>query len=235
VKWLLDLQNRGGGWPTFCRGWGHLPFDRSGTDLTAHCIRAIHAWQKDIQQHGADIPRALERGFRYLAEEQHDDGYWLPLWFGNQHAPDEINPVYGTAKVLAAFNDLNKCDSPEAARAIEWLLRQQNSDGGWGGMTGTPSTIEETSLAIDALIPVPGNTHRPAVVSGIEWLSCAIEGGRLDEPAPIGFYFAKLWYYEKLYPQTFSVTALNRARKTDWLDEACKKDSTSPSSPRKQD
>src|SRR5262249_16997926 len=27
--WLLRLQNRDGGWPTFCRGWGALPFDRS--------------------------------------------------------------------------------------------------------------------------------------------------------------------------------------------------------------
>ncbi len=29
VRWLLDLQNRDGGIPTFCRGWGKLPFDRS--------------------------------------------------------------------------------------------------------------------------------------------------------------------------------------------------------------
>src|SRR5207253_7825297 len=39
--WLLRLQNRVGGWPTFCRGWGKLPFDRSGADLTAHVLRAI--------------------------------------------------------------------------------------------------------------------------------------------------------------------------------------------------
>ena len=235
VKWLLDLQNRDGGWPTFCRGWGHLPFDRSGTDLTAHCIRAIHAWQKDLHQQSSSVTRAMERGFQYLAAQQHDDGYWLPLWFGNQHAPDEINPVYGTAKVLAAFHEFNKDDSVEAVRAIDWLLGQQTPDGGWGGIAGTPSTIEETSLAIDALIPAPGNTHRPAVVSGIQWLSYAIAEGKLDEPAPIGFYFAKLWYYENLYPLTFSVAALNRASKTDWLDEACKKDSTSSSSHRKQD
>ena len=33
IEWLLNLQNRDGGWPTFCRGWGTLPFDRSGSDL----------------------------------------------------------------------------------------------------------------------------------------------------------------------------------------------------------
>ncbi|MFN8710909.1 MAG: prenyltransferase/squalene oxidase repeat-containing protein, partial [Planctomyces sp.] len=42
--WLLDLQNRDGGWPTFCRGWGTLPFDRSSCDLTAHTIRALRRW-----------------------------------------------------------------------------------------------------------------------------------------------------------------------------------------------
>merc|ERR1712023_458599 len=43
-NWLLSLQNRDGGWPTFCRGWGKLPFDRSGSDLTAHAMRALNAW-----------------------------------------------------------------------------------------------------------------------------------------------------------------------------------------------
>jgi squalene-hopene/tetraprenyl-beta-curcumene cyclase len=43
LRWLLGLQNRDGGWPTFCRGWGKLPFDRSGSDLTAHVLRAFRA------------------------------------------------------------------------------------------------------------------------------------------------------------------------------------------------
>src|SRR5262249_15957788 len=41
INWLFGLQNSDGGWPTFCRGWGHLPFDRSGPDLTAHALRAF--------------------------------------------------------------------------------------------------------------------------------------------------------------------------------------------------
>jgi len=28
--------------------------------------------------------------------------------------------------------------------------------------------------------------------------------------SPSGFYFAKLWYYERLYPQIFTVAALSR-------------------------
>ncbi|MEZ6066585.1 MAG: prenyltransferase/squalene oxidase repeat-containing protein [Planctomycetaceae bacterium] len=41
TKWLLGLQNRDGGFPTFCRGWGTLPFDRSSPDITA--LPACHA------------------------------------------------------------------------------------------------------------------------------------------------------------------------------------------------
>ncbi len=41
VRWLIGLQNRDGGFPTFCRGWGTLPFDRSSADITAHGLRAL--------------------------------------------------------------------------------------------------------------------------------------------------------------------------------------------------
>ena len=45
----------------------------------------------------------------------------------------------------------------------------------------------------------------------MNWLCRAVEENRLAESSPIGFYFAKLWYYEKLYPLTFSVSALGHA------------------------
>ena len=35
-----------------------------------------------------------------------------------------------------------------------------------------------------------------------------VEDGTWTQPAPIGFYFAKLWYYERLYPMVFTVAAL---------------------------
>src|SRR5262245_21756755 len=35
IRWILEVQNRDGGVPTFCRGWGTLPFDRSTPEITA--------------------------------------------------------------------------------------------------------------------------------------------------------------------------------------------------------
>ena len=31
-RWLIDIQNKDGGFPTFCKGWGRLPFDKSCAD-----------------------------------------------------------------------------------------------------------------------------------------------------------------------------------------------------------
>jgi squalene-hopene/tetraprenyl-beta-curcumene cyclase len=208
--WLFRLQNRDGGWPTFCRGWGRLPFDRSGADLTAHALRAISA---DRGFFPSNVRRLMRQpGLAYLARQQRPDGSWLPLWFGNQHAPDEENPTYGTARVLAAYRDLDRMTSEPARRGIAWLLAAQNADGGWGGAAGTPSSIEETALAVEVVLDA-GPEADAAVNNGLAWLVQRVESGGLHEPTPIGFYFAKLWYFEKLYPIIFTVAALGRARK----------------------
>jgi squalene-hopene/tetraprenyl-beta-curcumene cyclase len=46
---------------------------------------------------------------------------------------------------------------------------------------------------------------------GLNWLATRVEGGQHTQPSPIGFYFARLWYYERLYPLTFAASALTRA------------------------
>jgi squalene-hopene/tetraprenyl-beta-curcumene cyclase len=51
-----------------------------------------------------------------------------------------------------------------------------------------------------------------ALKIGAGWLMARVEDGTWMEPSPIGFYFAKLWYFERLYPQIFTVGALNRLR-----------------------
>lgn len=217
LDWLYQLQNRDGGIPTFCRGWGRLPFDRSGTDLTAHFLRVTTAsrskW-KWICSSPTDrnLRRSENLALAYLHRSQCSDGSWLPLWFGNQHAPDDENPTYGTARVLAAYRDLDLMNSEPAQRGITYLLSTQNTDGGWGGAANTPSSIEETALAVEVLLDA-GPTAETAVKRGLAWLIERIESGGLSQPTPIGFYFAKLWYFEKLYPIIFSVAALGRARR----------------------
>jgi len=222
LQWILSLQNRDGGWPTFCRGWGKLPFDRSGTDLSAHVLRAIRAWWNDLERLGlnrAEFQRAVERGFSYLEKQQQADGSWLPLWFGNQDNPEDENPVFGTARVLPAYFAWDRGEDREAQRGLDWLSGKVNPDGGWGGgpavvnISGqsTVSTVEETALAVETLARagLEGNSQE-ILHRGIEWLQDAVETGRFKQSAPIGFYFAKLWYHERLYPVIFTVAALGQ-------------------------
>jgi squalene-hopene/tetraprenyl-beta-curcumene cyclase len=142
------------------------------------------------------------------------------LWFGNQHAPGDENPTYGTARVLAAYRDLDRMNSDEARRGVAFLLRIQNADGGWGGAADTPSSVEETALAVEVLLDA-GAEGRDAVNKGLLWLVQQVEAGGLSHPTPIGFYFAKLWYFEKLYPIIFTVAALGRARKSNGTGDPC--------------
>jgi squalene-hopene/tetraprenyl-beta-curcumene cyclase len=213
VSWLLDLQNRDGGIPTFCRGWGRLPFDRSCPDLTAHALRAFDAWAADLasplQRRVAASRRAA---LRFLARAQAEDGTWTPLWFGNQAAPDGANRTYGTALVLRSLQ--SGAGDPVTIgmrqRATRWLAGAQNADGGWGGGRGLASSVEETALAVAALAD---EAEDGAVSRGIDWLQATWNAPKPPRPAPIGLYFARLWYAEDLYPLVFSLAAAARARR----------------------
>ncbi len=284
LEWLMGLQNRDGGIPTFCRGWGKLPFDRSSNDLTAHALAAMDAWIDELDDddsaaaaalpasrleavprtapprpryrpagqetvedengvragdrekvpdpffaveartgQAARVEAALRKGAGFLTAQQRLDGAWAALWFGCQHASDEENLTYGTARVLLSLQRLarhwNCVDADVIRRGRDYLLGAQNADGGWGGQVDTPSTIEETALAVDALCgpplwgPVPlREAERQAIRRGAAWLIEHTDAGKRFEPSPIGFYFAKLWYYERLYPVIFTASALAAAR-----------------------
>jgi len=224
IGWLLNLQNSDGGWPTFCRGWGALPFDRSSPDLTAHALRALHAWRAlggSVPAAGGErVETALRRGVDYLARCQRPDGSWIPLWFGNQHHRDDENPVYGTSRVVLAYRDLDLLQQDAPRRGLAFLAANACDDGGWGscradgetGETAGVSSVEETALAVEALLADASNPSlQPALEQGLRRLAAAVREGQHHRPAPIGFYFAKLWYHERLYPLVFTTAALGQA------------------------
>ncbi|NBV86277.1 MAG: squalene--hopene cyclase, partial [Verrucomicrobia bacterium] len=215
IRWLLDLQNRDGGIPTFCRGWGTLPFDRSGADLTAHALRAWCAWLPLLEERARpELEFAINRAVSYLQKHQREDGTWTPLWFGNQHAKEEENLTWGTARVLSALAELERnghfVDRAMIHRARAALEKLQQPDGSWSGgwCRGLPGSLEETGVAVEALA---GCGPSEALEAGIRWLVRRVEAGSWREASPVGFYFAKLWYYEKLYPELTTTAALGAA------------------------
>jgi squalene-hopene/tetraprenyl-beta-curcumene cyclase len=234
VNWLLGLQNKDGGIPTFCKGWSKLPFDRSTPDITSHVIVALDIWLDVLPAPmQRSVTAALDRAIRYLARVQRKNGSWLPLWFGNQLNPTNENPLYGTARVLTSLSNFslmhNYISTDLLSKAVRWLLSIQNSDGGWGPDKSIQSSIEETALATDALASIlnrlnalsendlkanlPVEQMYSEALRGAFWLLTNTENLNQLTPSPIGLYFAKLWYYEQLYPVIFTLSALGKTKK----------------------
>ena len=186
----------------------------------------MHAWSVRLAGSGRMV-RTARRLRMYLERSQSRDGSWTPLWFGNERAEGGRNPVYGTARVLLFSPSM--LTRGACGPAMDFLLSQQNPDGGWGACRGVESSVEETAVAVEALcckhdawakwrdMPEPLTRHpstlRLAIERGVAWLIDHTDGGRIFDPAPIGLYFASLWYYEQIYPIAMTVAALTRAAK----------------------
>ncbi len=125
---------------------------------------------------------------------------------------------------------LAACFSPGDGRAAgicgrgtDWLVATQGEAGGWGGDGGVEPSVEETAVAVEALAAVvgssdmegaaapPANEALAAAERGLGWLIGHAGGEGLPEAVPVGFYFASLWYFERLYPLVFTVAAMERA------------------------
>jgi squalene-hopene/tetraprenyl-beta-curcumene cyclase len=103
-------------------------------------------------------------------------------------------------------------------RGVLWIAEAQNADGGWSGFKNGPNSVEETALAVESLgvfVEVAGKDAAAksacdAAAKGAAWLARQVNEGLWTQPSPVGFYFANLWYFEKLYPQIHTVAALSR-------------------------
>ena len=223
-SWLMNLQNSDGGFPTFSRGWGKLPFDQSCSDLSGHAILALakshHVYTDEISgKRRSKIRKSFVKALIYLEKHQAKSGFWLPLWFGNQQTADHSNPVYGTARVTAYLNETLKTSLGKEfkiilnlmiSRGAEYLVSAQNTDGSWGGAKDISGSIEETSLAVTALIT---NGFQEECANALNWLAEKTKSDRLVA-APIGLYFASLWYDEELYPITAYLECLSASLET---------------------
>jgi squalene-hopene/tetraprenyl-beta-curcumene cyclase len=204
IVWLLDLQNRDGGIPTFCRGWGALAFDRSSPDLTAHAIRAWLAWRDVVSPElKARLAASVAPAIQFLAKTQRPDGAWLPLWFGHQESPNDENPIYGTTRVLSALAVAHRCGGHELSslieRATNWVTNWQNPDGGWSGARGAKSSVEETALAVEALAELAPDKPPPNVLAALERAAAGAaaaaahvsRAGGFAPPDPAGYFRPK--------------------------------------------
>ena len=222
LAWLLSMQCDDGGWGAFDmnnnrRLLNHIPFadlesllDPSTSDVTGRVMELL-AKLGYPRQHPV-----IRRALRFLRTDQSEDGSWYGRW--------GVNYIYGTWAVLTGLRALGEDFSQGyIQRAIRWVERCQNPDGGWGESCETyvnpqtkgngTSTPSQTAWAVMALIE-SGQEYSPAVELGIRFLvERQQRDGTWAEEEFTGTGFPKHFYINyHLYRNYFPLMALARYR-----------------------
>jgi squalene-hopene/tetraprenyl-beta-curcumene cyclase len=224
-EWLLSMQNRDGGWGAFDRdNEGSVLlrslarrfmdsadlFDDSSPDVTGHVLEALAA-QGDTVARSAAVQRAV----RYLREKQDPAiGAWSGRW--------GINYIYGTCAAVVGLTRAGvDAREPFVDRAVRWLGRRQNADGGFGestlsyvdiGRAGAgPSTPSQTAWALMALVAA-GSARGPHAGRAAGYLIRARErSGDWTDESTVGTGHPGMVYMDyPSYPKTFPLLALAR-------------------------
>ncbi len=199
VNLLKQLQNTDGSWGTFPSFQGtpphissEFPVYISSVDVSIHVLEAL--WRRSRSQ-----DERIWRGLNWILAQQDDRGAFPAAWFEG--------PVYSTAQALEllskwkfSWERWNTARHILVARKIglEYLVKVQNSDGGWG-------SVVDTSLALSGLLRYAKAVPRKVFDKGIRNLLATQNSNGSFEPSYRGVY-AKGWNYEE--PLTTALTAI---------------------------
>jgi squalene-hopene/tetraprenyl-beta-curcumene cyclase len=223
-EWILGVQSANGGWGAFDADneyyyLNNIPFADHGAlldppteDVTARCLSML-AQIGETAQRSPAVKAAID----YLRRTQTSEGSWYGRW--------GMNYVYGTWSVLCALNAAGLAhDAPEFRKAVAWLVRIQNPDGGWGedgasykldyrGYESAPSTASQTAWALLGLMAA-GEVGHPAVARGIDYLArTQTPDGLWNEEPYTAVGFPRVFYLRYHgYRNFFPLWALARYR-----------------------
>lgn len=224
VAWIASMQCRPGGWAAFDvdndQDWlNAIPYgdlkamiDPNTADVTARVLEMVGRCQLSFES------GALDRALAYLRNEQEPEGCWFGRW--------GVNYLYGTSGVLAALSLVApRYDRWRIRRAAEWLVRCQNTDGGWGetcwsyndpSLKGKgESTASQTAWALIGLLAAgdaTGDYATEAIEKGVAYLlQTQRPDGTWHEDYFTGTGFPCHFYLKyHYYQQHFPLTALGR-------------------------
>ncbi|MFD0581699.1 prenyltransferase/squalene oxidase repeat-containing protein [Dactylosporangium darangshiense] len=157
--------------------------DGFSVTTNAHVLDAFGQFVITTADASPRYREVLDKLSATLSGEQRADGSWHDRW----HA----SPYYATACCAVALDESGRGPAAReaVARAVDWVLRTQRTDGSWGRWSGT---TEETAYAMQVLLATGNPARRAvneAVRQGYAFLSEAL-GAQPDPP---------LWYGKELY------------------------------------
>ncbi len=222
LNWALGMQSRNGGWGAFdtdndAEFLNRIPFadmeamtDPPTEDLTGRLLELMGTFGFDL--HFQRARRARE----FLLARQRADGSWWGRWGANF--------IYGTWSVLSGLRAIgDDLDAAHVRRAVAWLKRHQNPDGGWGETLASytderaagrgESTASQTAWAVLGLLA--GECRLSAAGDrGIAYLlDTQRPDGTWEEAAFTGTGFPRHFYLRyDMYRNYFPLMALGRYR-----------------------
>jgi squalene-hopene/tetraprenyl-beta-curcumene cyclase len=225
LGWFLGMQNHDGGWASFDADnnrlyLNNIPFadhgallDPSTEDLTGRGLELLGTLGYGLDFEPAD--RALD----FIRHSQRHDGPWYGRW--------GVNYIYGTWSVLRGLGAMGVDPRHEfVQRAVRWLLRRQNGDGGWGEtcesytrpeLAGRGVSIpSQTAWALLGLFAA-GHTSGPAIDTGVAYLLRTQQpDGSWEDAFWNGTGFPRVFYLKyHLYARYFPLWALGVYRRAN--------------------
>ncbi len=218
ARWAVAMRSSNGAWGSFDRDNTRqlvyrIPFadfgamlDPPSEDVTAHVLEMMAGLGSGVSD------PVVRGGLRYLGREQRPWGSWYGRW--------GVNHVYGTWCVVCALTALG-CGGSHLPRALDWLARVQNPDGGWGETCHSyedetfagvgVSTASQTAWAVMAL-QRGQRGDGAAARRGLDFLRSRQRDGTWPEQEYTGTGFPRDFYLNYgMYRHLFPTMALGLA------------------------
>jgi squalene/oxidosqualene cyclase-like protein len=193
---MLSYQNEDGGWATYenNRGYrwyemlnpsevfGDIMIDYSYVECSSACVTALKKFGEAFPRHRAsEVLCAISAGGNFIKSIQRPDG----SWYGSWGTCFTYGTWFGIEGLVAAGEP---CSSEEIRRAVRFLLRKQNPNGGWGesylscvnksytpdgtgkGLGQDGSGVVQTAWAVLGLLAGGECEDHAAVLRGVKFL-----------------------------------------------------------------
>ncbi|KAE8337771.1 hypothetical protein BDV24DRAFT_154052 [Aspergillus arachidicola] len=236
IDHLLMIQNASGGYSSFepirsgpflehlngTELFANVMTEYDYTETTSSCITALSLFrERDGSYRAEEVVNAIDRGVRFIHQNQQIDGGWLASW--------GIAYTYGAFFAMEALHCANETYENHAVvkRGCDFILDKQKEDGGWGEtiesimkktyIQAESSHVVQTAWCCMALMYADYPDPEP-IRRGIQLImSRQKPSGEWEQEAGVGagIFTCQLFYYNYIYSFPIRAIALYRQKYGD--------------------